>query len=513
MLAVSTAALALMAIGASALTAVPASAAPARTAAGSDLTLGLSPKSGSNFSSDHATLSWSALPAACIGQEVDAFIYKGTGLWDSDAINVAEGNPPNGSGQQTYFNFFSNGSAASGTTSTSWPNVSGYQDWGFATGNVFANTAALVAAQGTGTYTIGVACVSSTTFAPITDTGGNPIAGSILLNVGATGNSWGILAAASTAISMTGTGTAKVSGSGTVNLTATVTATGGSTPAGGVNFYANGTGTGTPLNGSTPVAVGSGGKAQFSGSAGYAGGVIGAQSYTAKFVPTDSSVFTGSTVTGAVNLILDNVTIKVTAKQDQKVPTSADVTATGTGSPLSKLSTLVQGIGVELKVDGKIIEVNNGQGATPVDFSFNSSNVASGKITKLKPGAHTFPAVLADAPNGKFGPVGPAEGFTSTATTAKLTLKKGTLKAATPKITGTPKVGDTLKVSTGSWTPGTKFTFQWLANGKSISKATKSSLKLTSAQKGKKISVRVTGSKTGFNSVTKTSAPTGAVKA
>src|SRR5579863_804304 len=73
-------------------------AMPADAATG--VTLSLSPASGSDFTTDAATLSWS-LPSACVGQEVDVFLYQGTGAWNSAAINTAEGN--NG-GQSTYYN-------------------------------------------------------------------------------------------------------------------------------------------------------------------------------------------------------------------------------------------------------------------------------------------------------------------------------------------------------------------------------------------------------------------------
>lgn len=82
------------------------------------------------------------------------------------------------------------------------------------------------------------------------------------------------------------------------------------------------------------------------------------------------------------------------------------------------------------------------------------------------------------------------------------------LKSATPKITGTAQVGKTLKVAKGKWTAGTKFTYQWHANGKKIAKATKTSLKLTSKYAGKKITVKVTGKKKGYKTVTKTSKAT-----
>jgi hypothetical protein len=54
--------------------------------------------------------------------------------------------------------------------------------------------------------------------------------------------------------------------------------------------------------------------------------------------------------------------------------------------------------------------------------------------------------------------------------------------------------------------------YRWYAGGKPIAKATKKTLKLTKKQKGKKITVKVTGSEPGYSSVTKTSKPTASVK-
>ncbi|MDR0431794.1 MAG: glycoside hydrolase family 3 C-terminal domain-containing protein [Bifidobacteriaceae bacterium] len=88
----------------------------------------------------------------------------------------------------------------------------------------------------------------------------------------------------------------------------------------------------------------------------------------------------------------------------------------------------------------------------------------------------------------------------------------GALSSATPKIKGTVKVGKTLKITKGTWTKGASFTYRWYANGKAIKGATKASLKLKAAQKGKKITVRVTGKLAGYNKVSKTSKATKAVK-
>lgn len=72
-----------------------------------------------------------------------------------------------------------------------------------------------------------------------------------------------------------------------------------------------------------------------------------------------------------------------------------------------------------------------------------------------------------------------------------------------PRIAGTPKVGRTLKVSNGRWSVSpTSYTYRWRAGGKAIRGATKRSLKLKKAQKGKKITVQITARSTGHESGT-----------
>lgn len=76
--------------------------------------------------------------------------------------------------------------------------------------------------------------------------------------------------------------------------------------------------------------------------------------------------------------------------------------------------------------------------------------------------------------------------------------------AGAVKVTGTPKVGKTLKAVPGK-ADGATITYQWLANGKPIKKATKSSLKLSKTLKGKKVSVRATYGKDGYLKTVQTS--------
>lgn len=86
--------------------------------------------------------------------------------------------------------------------------------------------------------------------------------------------------------------------------------------------------------------------------------------------------------------------------------------------------------------------------------------------------------------------------------------------SSTPTITGTAKVGYTLTANAGTWGPSpVTLAYQWNRAGAAIAGATGSTYALTAADQGKAITVTVTGSKTGYNSVAKTSAATAAVAA
>lgn len=78
------------------------------------------------------------------------------------------------------------------------------------------------------------------------------------------------------------------------------------------------------------------------------------------------------------------------------------------------------------------------------------------------------------------------------------------------KFTGTAKVGQTLKLTPGTWPKTHKVTYQWLASGVPIAGATKTTFKLTAAQAGKRINVAVTGSRATYYPIT-VSTPTGAM--
>jgi len=110
---------------------------------------------------------------------------------------------------------------------------------------------------------------------------------------------------------------------------------------------------------------------------------------------------------------------------------------------------------------------------------------------------------------------GSKTGYTSAAKTSVATgpVAPGTLVPATPKITGTVKVGSKLTATAGSWGPSpVTLKYQWKANNVNISGATATTYTLPATRKGKRITVTVTGSKTGFISLARTSAATATVK-
>jgi len=99
---------------------------------------------------------------------------------------------------------------------------------------------------------------------------------------------------------------------------------------------------------------------------------------------------------------------------------------------------------------------------------------------------------------------GKQAGWATVVKTSAKTLK--VMKAGTPSISGTPNPGYTLTARVGSWSSYTSFSYQWKRNGSAISGATRSTYKLTSWDAGKQVTVTVTGRKSGYTTVSKTSA-------
>lgn len=76
-----------------------------------------------------------------------------------------------------------------------------------------------------------------------------------------------------------------------------------------------------------------------------------------------------------------------------------------------------------------------------------------------------------------------------------------------PSISGTAKVGYKLTAAHGTWSPtATSYTYSWKRNGKTITGATKSTYVLVKADKGQKITVKVTAHRYGWTNGSATTA-------
>lgn len=106
---------------------------------------------------------------------------------------------------------------------------------------------------------------------------------------------------------------------------------------------------------------------------------------------------------------------------------------------------------------------------------------------------------------------GSKAGYASVARKSKATKKValGTLTTAKPKIAGTAKVGKTLTAKAGTWKPaGLTLTYQWYRSGRKIGGATQAGYVPTTKDKGRKLTVKVTGRAPGYATRTATSTAT-----
>ncbi|MEU6108648.1 hypothetical protein ABZ853_09650 [Streptomyces albidoflavus] len=222
---------------------------------------------------------------------------------------------------------------------------------------------------------------------------------------------------------------------------------------------------------------------------------------------------TTATYTVPASLLAKKLTVEVTARRTghpDATSTSAALTVAKGSAPKATKPPAVTGTA---KVGAKLTAAPGTWSPAATSYAYQWK--ADGKpIAKATSATYTVPASLL-AKKLTVTVTAHRTGHTDgTATTPALTVTKGTAPKATkpPAITGTAKTGRTLKTSTGTWTPApTSYTYQWYASGKAIKGAAKPSLTLKPAQRGKKITVKVTARRTGHSDGTATSRATGAV--
>lgn len=222
---------------------------------------------------------------------------------------------------------------------------------------------------------------------------------------------------------------------------------------------------------------------------------------------------TGSTYTVVPADANAKLTVTVTGRSGRLIASrTSAATAVVPGSALSK--TPVPKISGTAKV-GRTLTAKPGtwkpsgvklgyqwyRGTTPID----GANARTYKLVGDDKGARIAVRVT-----------GTKTGYTTVTKASKATKKiaPGTLTKPKVKISGTAKVGSVLTVNPGTWKPApVVLAYQWYASGRKISGATATTYTLTAAEKGKRITVKVTATKPGYSTASRTSSRTAVVKA
>ncbi|WP_430867813.1 excalibur calcium-binding domain-containing protein [Demequina aurantiaca] len=98
---------------------------------------------------------------------------------------------------------------------------------------------------------------------------------------------------------------------------------------------------------------------------------------------------------------------------------------------------------------------------------------------------------------------------TTTRHSVAVAIGKKLTSAPTPTVSGTAKVGSTLTGKVGTWGPGTVTKkYQWYVNGSAVAGATGTTFKVRPQDAYKKVTFKVSASKSGYTSTSRTSAST-----
>ncbi|MEU4037260.1 hypothetical protein [Streptomyces collinus] len=96
----------------------------------------------------------------------------------------------------------------------------------------------------------------------------------------------------------------------------------------------------------------------------------------------------------------------------------------------------------------------------------------------------------------------------STSTAVTVAVGPALKPTKAPSVSGTAKVGGKLTAAHGTWSPAaTSYTYSWKRDGRTISGAAKSTYVLVKADKGHKITVKVTAHRHGWTNGSATTAP------
>lgn len=208
--------------------------------------------------------------------------------------------------------------------------------------------------------------------------------------------------------------------------------------------------------------------------------------------------------------------VRVKAYRSGYVTTSQYAPRTGTvaaglAAVTPKVSDTTPKVGQDLSVlDGKGLEAWTSLTGAPIEGTYEwfrgATKVGTGRTYRVQSG--DYGRTLKVRVTGTA-----ADHATLSRTSASTsTVATGAFVRGVVAITGDPKVGETLTLSTGDWSPApTAWKFQWYRDGASIAGGTGADFTLTAADAGKLITVKATGSASRVTTASVTSAAVGPV--
>lgn len=198
-----------------------------------------------------------------------------------------------------------------------------------------------------------------------------------------------------------------------------------------------------------------------------------------------------------------NVTVNVTAASGTA---GADIAVTLDAPYVASSKPTIVGT---VKV-GNTVRANSGTWETGSTLSYqwlsNGSAIAGATLEIYRP--PTYGRTLSVQVTGS-----KAGRLTVRQTSAGSFVARGTFSTVQPTISGTARVGRTLKAYHGTWKPPpSSWSYQWYADGRTITGATRSYYVITKSRVGQRIKVKVTGKRAGYVITSRTSASTAVVR-
>lgn len=224
--------------------------------------------------------------------------------------------------------------------------------------------------------------------------------------------------------------------------------------------------------------------------------ILGASSTSYKLLPIDFSARISASVTGSMAgykslTLVSDLSAEVAAATFSDIGTPL---ITGTNSVGSTLA-LVPGLwdksaklAIKWLVNGT--PVTGETGTTYILRAADLGKTVSATITATALGYRTETKVVSTSTLVSTGSISPAP---------------------TPIISGTNSVGSILTANPGVWLQGVSLSYQWERDGTPIAAATGTTYRILASDVGATLSVTVTGSKAGFQTVTKSGTYTGQV--